>query len=206
MGVPLLSSRTRSGTNTRVPVIRRAPLAGAAPPPSMREPSSAPPEIARNHTGTSERAWRWEGHVQETLAAFLTTQGWRVTATANTASKEPGIDIVATKDGRWLAVEVKGYPSTTYEYGPKRGEAKPTSPSSQARQWYSHALLSMMQLRHKRPAAEIAACFPDYPTYRRLLARTRSSFELLGFGVYFVGQDGTVMMEFPHRAVPRTAA
>ena len=77
-------------------------------------------------------------------------------------------------------------PSTTYDHGPKRGQPKPTRPTNQARQWFSHALLGMMLMRHKRPDAEIALAFPDFPTYRRLVERTRVSFDLLGFGVYFV--------------------
>jgi len=38
---------------------------------------------------------------------------------ADTESKAPGIDLLAVKGARWLAVEVKGYPSTTYDHGPK---------------------------------------------------------------------------------------
>lgn len=51
--------------------------------------------------------------------------GWEVREAADTESKAPGIDLLATKDGRWLAVEVKGYPSTTDDHGPKRGQPKP---------------------------------------------------------------------------------
>jgi len=58
-----------------------------------------------------------------------------------------------------------------------------------------------MMLRDKRPDAEIALCFPDFQTYRALAARTRLSFERLGFGVYFIAKDGTVRLEIPHRSV-----
>ncbi len=87
-----------------------------------------------------DRPWFWEGHVQQTLADALTSAGWTVTEVADTESKAPGIDLVATKDRRWLAVEVKGYPNTTFDHGPKRGQAKPTQPTNQARQRFSHAL------------------------------------------------------------------
>jgi hypothetical protein len=126
---------------------------------------------------------------------------WTITAFANTETKENGIDLVATKDGRWLAVEVKGYPTTVYDHGSKRGQPEPTQPTNQARQWFSHALLSMMRLRHKRPDAEIALCFPDFQTYRALASQTRRSFELLGFGIYFVAKDGGVCLELQHRPV-----
>lgn len=148
-----------------------------------------------------DRPWFWEGHVQQTLADALKGDGWTVTEVADTESKAPGIDLVATKDRRWLAVEVKGYPNTTYDHGPKRGQAKPTQPTNQARQWFSHALLGMMLLRDRRPDAEIAICFPAFKTYENLVARTQVAFGLLGFGVYFVHQDGRVDLVLPHRAM-----
>lgn len=139
-----------------------------------------------------ERPWFWEGRVQAVLAAHLTAQGWDVSEAADTESKAPGIDLLATMTGRWLAVEVTGYPTTTYDHGPKRGMSKPTQPTNQARQWFSHGLLGMMLLRHRRRDAEIAICFPRFKTYESLLERTRLSFELLGFGVYLVAEDGSV--------------
>ena len=152
-----------------------------------------------------ERPWFWEGHVQDALAAHLAAEGWDVRATADTESKAPGIDLLATMADRWLAVEVKGYPNTTYDHGPKRGRPKPTQPTAQARQWFSHALLGMMLIRHRRPDAEIAICFPRFKTYESLLERTRLSFELLGFGVYLVGEDGSVHQWLPARPVGHQA-
>jgi len=77
-----------------------------------------------------ERPWFWEGHVQTAVAAALEADGWIVTEAADTESKAPGIDLVATMDGRWLAIEVKSYPNTTYDHRPKRGQSKPTQPTS----------------------------------------------------------------------------
>ncbi len=139
--------------------------------------------------------------MQATLAAHLECEGWLVRAAADTDSREPGIDLLAERGDRWLAVEVKGYPSTTYERGPKQGMPKPTQPANQARQWFSHALLGMMLLRDRRPDAEIAISFPRFPTYENLVARTQVSFDLLGFGVYLVGEDGDVDLAVPHRGV-----
>lgn len=110
----------------------------------------------------------------------------------------PGIDLIAVRDDRWLAVEVKGFPSTTYEHGDRRGQPKPTQPTNQARQWFSHALLGMMLMRDKRPDAEIAIALPDYETYRRLADRTSVSFSLLGFGVYLISASGSVSLRIPH--------
>lgn len=148
-----------------------------------------------------ERPWFWEGNVQGSLAAHLAGEGWEVREAADTESKAPGIDLLATKEDRWLAIEVKSYPNTTYDHGPKRGQPKPTQPPTQARQRFSHALLGMMMLRHKRPDAEIAICFPRFKTYESLVERTAVSFRLLGFGVYFVRQSGSVDLALPHDPV-----
>jgi hypothetical protein len=77
---------------------------------------------------------------------------------------------------------------------PKRGQAKPTQPTNQARQWFSHALLGMMLLRDKRPDAEIAICFPAFKTYENLVARTQFSLGLLGFGVFVSVVVGVVTL------------
>jgi hypothetical protein len=151
-----------------------------------------------------ERPWYWEGNVQAALARHLAGQGWSVTATADTESKAPGIDLLATNGDRWLAVEVKGYPTQVYDHGPKRGLPKPTQPTNQARQWFSHALLGMMLLRDKRPDAEIAICFPEFKTYRTLVEPTHRSFGLLGFGVYFVAKGGQATLAVAHRPLPGT--
>jgi hypothetical protein len=148
-----------------------------------------------------ERPWFWEGSVQNALAAHLVSEGWEVREAADTESKAPGIDLLAAKDHRWLAIEVKGFPNTTYDHGPKRGQPKPTQPTNQARQWFSHALLGMMLLRDKRPDAEIAIAFPRFKTYEHLVQRTMVSFGLLGFGVYFVNENGSVDLVLPHRPV-----
>ena len=68
----------------------------------------------------SDRPWFWEGNVQAALADYLTTAGWTVLTTADTEVKEAGIDILLEKGKRLMAVEVKGYPSTVYDHGPKR--------------------------------------------------------------------------------------
>jgi hypothetical protein len=77
-----------------------------------------------------ERPWFWEGRVQAALAVALEQAGWQVTQLADTETKAPGIDLLATMGERWLAIEVKGYPNTTYEHGPKRGQPKPTQPAT----------------------------------------------------------------------------
>ncbi|SCZ67622.1 NERD domain-containing protein [Thiohalomonas denitrificans] len=69
---------------------------------------------------TLTRPWHWEGNVQATLRTALEEDDWTITAAANIETKEPGIDLSAVKDDRVLHIEVKGYPSTTYEHGARR--------------------------------------------------------------------------------------
>jgi hypothetical protein len=157
--------------------------------PSREQKHDVPITVAH---APAEWPWSWEGNIQDALRVFLEGQDWTVTRMANTASKEVGIDLAAVIADRELLVEVKGYPLTTYAHGNRRGERKPTQPTSQAREWFAHALRSMMLLLGKYPKAEVALCFPDFPTYRRLLDAIRGSLEILGVGVYIVGSAGSV--------------
>lgn len=136
--------------------------------------------------------WFWEGNIQAALADHLQREGWTIKSQADTASREAGIDLTAERDSQRLAVEVKGFPSTVYARGERAGQPKPTQPANQARQWFSHALLSVMLMRHKQPAAAIALAFPDYPTYRSLIDRTERSLSMLGVGVFLVRDGGAV--------------
>jgi hypothetical protein len=134
--------------------------------------------------------WYWEGNVIIALARSLEAEGWTVRRTADAGRREQGVDLVAVSGGRTLMVEAKGYPTTTYTRGPQAGQPKPTLPVSQARQWFSHALLECVLMRRKYPMAEIAMAFPRMETYLRLIERTRSSLARLGFGVYAIASDG----------------
>ena len=133
-----------------------------------------------------------EAVVQARLVAYLTGQQWHLERVADTARREQGIDILASKDGRTLAVEVKGYPSRNYADPRRAGQVKPTNPPVQARHWYAQALLKAMLTREEHPTYEIAVAFPDVPTYRSLQQRTRTSLADLAITTFFVVTDGTV--------------
>jgi hypothetical protein len=79
------------------------------------------------------------------------------------ATREQGIDILTTRDGRTLAVEVKGYPGRHYADHRRAGEVKPTAPSVQARHWYAQAILKAMLTREDHPDFDIAIALPDAP-------------------------------------------
>jgi Holliday junction resolvase-like predicted endonuclease len=136
--------------------------------------------------------WFWEGNVVEALAKHLVAQGWTIVAKANTHSKERGVDIHAAHDSRILLVEAKGYPSKFYRDPLKATEQKPTNPTNQAQQWYSHALLKVMRLQTKHPDAIVALAFPDFPRYRTLFEETRQGLEKLGIALMLLRENGQV--------------
>jgi hypothetical protein len=131
-----------------------------------------------------------EASVQGRLATFLSGTGWLIQQVADTATKEAGIDVLAIKDGRVLAVEVKGYPSTRYADPRRAGEVKPTNPATQARHWYAQALLKAVLTRDEHPTYEIAVALPESATYRSLHRRTAASLGVLDVRILFVAPDG----------------
>lgn len=161
------------------------------------KPARTTPLVDHDHP------WHWEGNVQGMLRRHLEQNGWTITAAANTATMEPGVDLAARRDGRELFVEVKGFPTKTYERGAKRGEPKPTPPANQAHQWYAHALRTIMQLRHRHAESEVALCFPDFPTYRKLIDSTRTSLEAIRVGAFLISETGVVTSALQTAPTPR---
>jgi hypothetical protein len=138
-------------------------------------------EVGANVTEREARSWSWEGNVQDAFVRFLVDEGWTVVATADTASRQQGPDVVARRGDLELIAEVKGYPQTT------KG-----SVATQARHYVGNALLTGLLAWAERPHALIGFVFPDAPTYRKLVQRMRPPFERLGMAVWFVHEDGRV--------------
>jgi len=112
--------------------------------------------------------------------------------TADTHSKERGVDIKATKAGAVLLIEAKGYPSNKYRDPRRSAEPKPTNPTNQAQHWYSHALLKALRLQSKNPSAVVVIALPDFPRYRALFDETRGGLEKLGISVLAVSDAGDI--------------
>lgn len=136
--------------------------------------------------------WFWEGNVVNALALSLAGKGWKIESQADTRSKERGVDLRASREGRILLVEAKGYPSTTYRDPLRADEKKPTNPTNQAQKWYSHALLKVLQLQTAYPQAKVALAFPDFPRYEALFRETKLGLEKLGVAVLMVNSSGQV--------------
>lgn len=130
--------------------------------------------------------------MQSAVVTALATSGWSILAVANTATKERGIDVVASRESEMLGVEVKGFPSRQYADPARIHEAKRTSPSTQAAHWYAQAVLAAMRLRGKNPAWRSVIALPDFPRYRDLYAETTDSLAAAQVEVWWVDQMGTV--------------
>jgi hypothetical protein len=144
------------------------------------------------------KEWFWEGHVQTAIVAHLKCDGWTIEREADRASHEAGIDVLASRDGRRLAVEVKGFPSTRYARGPKIDQPKPTPPTLQARHWFGEALLACVLTWSKLEGTEVALGLPDMPRYRKLIEQARWALERLAIGVYLVHEDESVERLLDH--------
>ncbi len=97
---------------TTLPTAPAAPAAAAAGPAA---------------TGLELEEWHTEANVQAALVTALAAEGWRIHSVANTATKEHGIDVIASYDGRTVGVEVKGFPAATTQT--RRAPARPSAPA-----------------------------------------------------------------------------
>jgi hypothetical protein len=147
-----------------------------------------------SHQGTMDVTadWFYEDRVVEALVSYLRREGWTLGHLPSAQKKEQGVDITATRSGKSLLIEAKGYPSAFYRDEKRRHEKKRTDPNNQAQQWYSHALLKVLRLQTKRSDAHVAMAFPDFPRYRQLFMETAGRLELLEIQVFFIGADGIV--------------
>lgn len=159
-----------------------------------RSSQHAPPPRASDRA--LARPWPWEGAVQQSFVDALERAGWVVTATADTAVKARGVDVLARKGSRRLGAEVKGWPGTTYA-DPRRAEdRKPTQPSTQAGHWFAQALMKAIMLLDSHPGSESLVVLPDgHARYDDLARRTASGRASAGVHVVFVTPTSDVRSE-----------
>lgn len=164
--------------------------------------SRPPARVARPApSGRAREEWHWEGRVQSVLAEYLSREGWSIERLADTARGQTGVDILGRHGRRTLAIEVKGYPSLYYARGPRAGERKPTPPTQQASHWLAGALHATIVARARDVATEYAIALPDVKRYRDLVGEVDWALRRLGFGLYFVNQDGSVEQTLPRITV-----
>ena len=164
------------------------------PPASTPVAASAGSRRATHDVGELQGPGEWhtEANVQASLVTALAGAGWRILSVANTATKEHGIDVIASCDGQTVGIEVKGFPSRGYADPARAGEVKRTSPSTQAGHWYSQAVLAAMRLRGKEPTWHNVIALPDFPRYRDLHDETAGSLAAAQIQVWWVDEAGAV--------------
>ncbi len=148
--------------------------------------TSVEPSILSN-----ERPWYWEGNVQDRIVQFLKSQSFTVHSASDTATRQQGKDIIAADaHGRTVWVTVKGFPEK--------------SKNVQARHWFAGALLDLARYRDENPNALLAMGLPQgFTTYETLVGRTKSVRNFLGYAVYWVKLDGTVICDDAIETVAR---
>lgn len=162
----------------------------AAPPAPVLSPEVAQASAQRAGRATPSEEWHREANVQASVVTALAGDGWRILSVANTATKEHGVDIVASRDADTVGVEVKGFPSRHYADPARAGETKRTMPSTQAGHWYAQAVLAAMRLRQKEPTWSSVIALPDFPRYRDLHRETETSVAAAQIEIWWVTPDG----------------
>ena len=139
--------------------------------------------VSPSPSSASDRPWYWEGNVQKRIVDFLKSQGCTVHSESDTISRQQGKDIVArADDGRAVWVTVKGFPEK--------------SKNIQARHWFAGALLDLARYRGEDPGVSLAMGLPrGFTTYEGLVKRTGAVRQFLGYSVYWVQSDGTVIRD-----------
>jgi hypothetical protein len=142
---------------------------------------------------TKDKDWFWEGNVQKKIAAYMENyEGFEILETADTMTKARGPDILAEKTGIKRIVSVKGFPSDKYVDGNNRGYKKRTNPNTQAKHWFSEAILDLIRKKSADQNIEIALGFPRFPRYLNLLRELQWFRETIGLFCYFVSENGEV--------------
>lgn len=140
---------------------------------------------------TPTRPWYWEGTVQSAVVRHLVHEGWDMVGVADTASRERGTDIRAARGDETMLVEVKGFPSETYEHGAKQGMPNPNV-NGQARHYFVDAVLAGLLMRGEHPDDRVVLALPDKPTFATLATRCAPSFAAIGVEIWLVTESGAI--------------
>jgi hypothetical protein len=149
--------------------------------------------------------WFWEGNIQRKIIEYMeSSEHFEILKVADCEAKKGGPDILAGRETGKRHVEVKGYPSTRYTAdfpGGRKGERKKTQPGTQARHWFSEALLNVILAKSKDNNIEIALGFPNKQVYINLLERIRWLREKIGIISYIVDENGVVSSFTPYEKI-----
>lgn len=141
---------------------------------------------SRNKTQATIRngsPWYWEGNIQSVITSYLAKNDYKIISVANTSARTLGKDIEAfTPEGKYLWITVKGWPEK--------------SQNTQARHWFSQALMDIILYRDESSSNELGLGLPDgYATYLNLANRIGWFKEKAQLQIYWVSKDGVVRVE-----------
>ncbi len=131
--------------------------------------------------------WFSEDNLARTVCEYLLERGWSLVKIAGTAKLEYG-HILAQRNHETLILDIKVFPSTTSA----NGMPKTTISGSRVRRWYNQVLLSAILTQSDYPDAIVGITLPSFTSQRKLIQRIREAFNILGFVVYVVTEDGEV--------------
>jgi hypothetical protein len=131
-----------------------------------------------------EKPWYWEGNVQSKIVRHLVENGWDITRVADTASREPGRDVTARRNGKEIWVSVKGRPEGTDR----------TTPATQGRVWFHGAVFDLICWRGESDEVDLMMALPEFGTYRNLAPRIEWLQNIARFQIAWVQSDGSVLI------------
>ena len=178
------------------------PVSNLLPPPPSSTKSSE--RVQSPGDWSKEDDWFWEGNIQNEIIKYLKSAKFDRVSGVNTFTKEPGHDITAYEGAKRWVIEVKGYPSDKYveDWGDKKkGTRKPTPPATQAKHWFSEAMMSVLLAKSEDHSVEVGLGFPRMKTYLTLLNRVAYVREKLGIHVFLVDEDGLVKQYQPSKTI-----
>ena len=144
--------------------------------------------------------WFYEGQISRKLVKYFKSNGYNIVKDNSDKISLKGEDIIVECNGEYEIIEVKGYPTTYYTQGPKKGLPKKTNPKLQAKHWFSEAVLSSFNnyKRHRgKDSFRIALAFPLVERYKELIAIVEDYFtdNNISLNVYFVNKDGQIIID-----------
>lgn len=150
---------------------------------ALKEQPAPPPFDA------TTKPWYWEGNVQERIVEWMRAQGYAIDSSADTASRQQGVDIIAREpNGREVWVSVKGY----FDAG------APTPPPMKARHSFAAAVFDLILYHSERPEIILALGLPDgTATYATLAARIEPFRKRFPYTIFWVDEKGNVRADAP---------
>lgn len=144
--------------------------------------------------------WFYEGQVSSKLVEYFKENGYSILKDNSHNIQARGEDIIISKHEQKEIIEVKGYPSSTYTKGTKKGKLKSTNLKLQAKHWFSEALLASIfnyQRQKTKCNIKLALAFPLEDKYKELLGKVEDFFSdhNIDFRVYFVDKNGQVTID-----------